>query len=293
MKPIKYRFNFHHATLFFVLALFLSCTKDIDVKIPDFEQKLVVEGSIEPGQKPTVILTWTAPYFGEQNYSNIQQFFVSNAIVTVSDGTITDTLTAALPGIFPIYAAQNLTGIAGKTYSLKIEVNGKVYTSSTKIPAPVPLDSLYFSLEIGDSLGFIKSKFKEPDELGNNYRWFTQRVGKDQTFLPQFGSTTDDKFINGKEFEFIFSRGSAPNSQAEEDQNIERGYFKKGDSVLVKFCTIGPKEFRYFRSYYQNLSSNGNPFSAPATLESNIEGGGIGLWCGYGSYIKGIRLATP
>ncbi|MFN5182366.1 MAG: DUF4249 family protein, partial [Bacteroidota bacterium] len=209
------------------------------------------------------------------------------------DGIVTDTLIAALPGIFPIYTSQNMVGAAGKTYQLKIEVNGKTYTSSTTILNAVPLDSLYFSYDIGDSLGFIKSKFNEPTELGNNYRWFTQRVGKDQNFVTQFGSVTDDKFINGKEFEFIFSRGSTPNSQAEDDKNIERGYFKKGDSVLVKFCTIGPKEFKYFRSYYQNLSSNGNPFSAPATLESNIDNGAIGIWCGYGAYVKGIRLTNP
>ncbi|MFN6037842.1 MAG: DUF4249 domain-containing protein [Bacteroidota bacterium] len=280
-------------SMIFPLIFFSSCTKDIDVKIPDFEQKLVVEGSIEPGQKPTVILTWTAPYFGAQNFNNIQQYFVTDAIVTVNDGTTTDTLVAGFPGLFPLYTSQSMIGITGKTYNLKIELNGKIYTSTTTILPAVNLDSLSFSPEVGDTLGLIKSKFKEPDESGNNYRWFTQRVGKDANYVTQFGSISDDKFINGKEFEFFMSRGSAPGSQAPEDQNEERGLFKKGDSVLVKFCTIGQKEYRYFRSYYQNLSSNGNPFSAPATLESNIEGGAIGLWCGYGAFIKGVKLKSP
>ena len=275
------------------IVLLASCTKNIDVRIPDFEQKLVVEGYIEPGQKPTVILTWTAPYFGEQNYSNIQQYFVTNALVTVDDGITTDTLLPGFSGFFPLYTSHNMVGVTGKTYNLKIEVNGKVYTASTSILPAVPLDTIYFSPEIADTLGLIKAKLKEPEEQGNNYRWFTKRIGKDAGFVSQFASATDDKFINGKEFEFVFSRGSVPNSQAEDDKNIERGLFKKGDSVLVKFCTIGPKEFRYFRSYYQNLSSNGNPFSAPATLESNIEGGAIGLWCGFGTYLKGIKLNTP
>jgi hypothetical protein len=186
-----------------------------------------------------------------------------------------------------------MVGITGKTYQLKIELNGKTYTSTTSILPSVPMDSLVFSPEIGDSLGRIKSKWQEPPQPGNCYRWFTKRVGKDDVYLSQFRSVTDDKFINGKEFEFRFSRGRVPNSQAEEDNNIERGLFKIGDSVLVKFCSIGYKEFEYFKSYYQNLSSNGNPFSAPTTLVSNIEGGAIGVWCGYGADIKGIKIIKP
>lgn len=274
----------------FTLMLMYSCQKVIDVNIPDYEQKLVVEGSIEPGGPPIVILTWTAPFFGNQNYSNFQEYFVENAEVIVSDGTNTDTLYQPLPGVFPAYTSTVITGQTGKSYELKINVNGKTYTSITTIFPAIPIDSLYFKPEENDTLGFLWAHFKDPEEPGNFYRWFAQRVGKDDRYLAPFGSATDDKFFNGKEFDFPNARGTEPNSEKPDDKNEERGYFKKGDSVMVKFCTIGEKEYRYLRSYYQNLSSNGNPFSAPSTLESNISNGAIGFWCGYGTFFKGVRL---
>jgi hypothetical protein len=276
--------------LIFVIYFFSSCQKEIDVKIPDYEQKLVVDGTIEPGEKPVVILTWTAPYFGNQNYSNFQQYFVENAEVIVSDGSASDTLYQPLPGVFPAYTSTNLIGQIGKTYTLTIIVNNQTYTAVTTILPAIPLDSLYFKPDLNDTLGFLWAHFKDPEVPGDFYRWFAKRINKDDRFLAPFGSATDDKFFNGKEFDFPNARGMEPNSQNPDDKSDERGYFKKGDSVMVKFCTIGEKEYRYFRSYYQNLSSNGNPFSAPSTLESNISNGAIGLWCGYGTFFKGVRL---
>jgi hypothetical protein len=272
---------------------FSSCTKDVDVKVPDYEQKLVVEGGVESGEAPFVYLSWTAPYFGNVQYSNVQQYLVSGAVVTVSDGLTTDTLKEVLPGQGYFYLAQNMLGVTGRTYNLKISLNGKVYTASSTINNPIPLDSLYFKPEVGDSLGFVWAHFKEPAGLGNQYRWFAKRIGKDNRFLAPFSSVFDDKFIDGKEFDFAYDRGVEPNSIANEDHNIEKGFFKVGDTVVVKYCTIGEKEFRYLRSYYLNIMSNGNPFAAPSTLESNIAGDAIGLWCGYGASLKGVRLKLP
>jgi hypothetical protein len=297
MKKIKLNKKFHGNKFFFVSAaifiaalLFNSCTKDIDVQVPDYHQQLVVEGSVEPGKNPQLLLTWTAPYFGNTNYTNYQQYFVTGAVVTVSDGTTTDTLKEILPGIAPIYQALNMTGSFGKKYDLTISVNGKTYTSTTTIPNAIPLDSLFFKTEVGDSLGFLWAHFKEPAGLGNQYRWYAQRIGKDDRPLAPMNSAFDDKFIDGKEFDFAYDRGQEPNSQADDDITIEKGFFKKGDSVLVKYCTIGEKEYLYLRSYYLNIMSNGNPFAAPSTLESNISGDAIGLWCGYGVSYKSVRL---
>ncbi len=277
--------------LFFLLALiFFSCTKEIDIKVPDYQQRLVVEGVVEPNEKPYVLLTWTAPYFGNSAYTDYEQYFVKGAVVTVYDGVSVDTLKELFPGQGLYYQAMTMTGVTGRTYDLTVTINGKTWTSTTNLLPAVPLDSLFFKPEVNDSLGFIWAHFKEPAGVQNQYRWYAMRINKDSRFLAPFNSAFDDKFIDGKEFDFAYDRGVEPNSQNIEDSNIERGYFKKGDSVVVKFCSIGNKEYRYLRSYYLNLMSNGNPFASPSTLESNISGDGIGLWCGYGTYIKGVRL---
>ncbi|MBC7864463.1 MAG: DUF4249 domain-containing protein [Bacteroidia bacterium] len=278
--------------LIFAVAAFTSCTKDIDVNVPDYTQKLVVEGGIEPGSNPYVYLSWTLPYFGNNDYSDFQQYMVKGAVVTVSDGFTTDTLKEVIPGQGLYYLGLNMQGVTGRTYDLNILINGKTYTSSTTINLPVPLDSLWFKPE-KDSLGFVWTHFKEPAGLGHRYRWYAKRIGKDDSFYAPFSSVFDDKFIDGKEFDFAYDRGMKPNSEEEDDKNVEKGYFKVGDTVVVKYCTIGDKEFRYLRSYYLNQMSNGNPFAAPSTLESNISGDAIGLWCGYGVFTKGVRLKMP
>ena len=81
------------------------------------------------------------------------------------------------------------------------------------------------------------------------------------------------------------------NSSAEDDNNAEKGLFKKGETVVVKFCTIGYDEFRFFRSYDANIISNGNPFAAPTNLQNNIRGQNVlGVWCGYNPFLDTVLL---
>ncbi len=61
---------------------------------------------------------------------------------------------------------------------------------------------------------------------------------------------------------------------------VSPGFFKRGDTVVVKFSSIGLKEFNFFDSFYSNASSQGDVFSNPANIVSNIDGG-LGSWVGY------------
>ena len=56
--------------------------------LPDTEQSVVVEGSIENGQPPFVILTRTQSYFAPTAPAIASPtVFITEAIVTVFDGT--------------------------------------------------------------------------------------------------------------------------------------------------------------------------------------------------------------
>jgi len=274
----------------FLILSFISCQQKIDVKIPNYVQKLVVEGRIETGTYPQVYLTYSVPYFGNHT-TNLSDFVVKGAFVTVSDGFTVDTLRDATFGNGFLYKAQNMIGVEGRTYHLMISVNGKTYTAQTSIYPLVKLDTLWFKPEKQDSLGFIYTHMHEPPQLGNWYRWEAKRMKKDSGFIAPLGSSFDDKFINGKSFDFAYDRGILQNSTATDDNNAERGYFKKGDRVVVKFSSIGENEFLFFRSYDANIISNGNPFAAPSNLQSNITGQNVlGVWCGYNPYIDTVLL---
>lgn len=275
--------SFIYIFSFVLLVVISSCRKTINVKLPDYEEKLVIEGSIETNQYAQVLLSVTAPYFGNVDLSDPTKFFVKGAFATVSDGTLVDTLQELIPGTGYIYGGNKIKGQVGKTYYLTVKVNGKTYTATTSIKAPIALDTLYTKYE-RDSLGFVWAHLQDPAGLGNCYRWFAKRLTQDQFFAAPFNSAFDDKFVDGKGFDFGYDRPPQPGKEQEfyDEPDISRGYYRVGDTVVVKFCTIGYDEYLFWRSYYANKASNGNPFAAPANLQNTIQGdAAIGTFCGY------------
>jgi hypothetical protein len=271
----------------FILTLaagFASCEKEISVDLPQPEQLIVVDGGISTGLPAEVTLTWSAGYFDPIDSASLANYVITNATVTVTDGITTDTLNLTVDFSRPIpfvYRGSNITGVVGRTYTINIIAGDKTAFASTTIPQPVPLDSVWFKPEIpGDSLGFLWAHLNEPVGSGNGYRWFTQRIGEDASFLAPFGSTFDDNFIEGKSFDFAYNRPAAPGSSLPEDNDFRRGYFISGDLVIVKFCAIGQAEADFFRTYEIEVSNNGNPFAAPGVIEHNVTGG-LGIFCGY------------
>jgi hypothetical protein len=265
-------FNIHISVLIFVV--FSSCRKDVTVKLPEYKQKLVVEASIENGLSPVVLLSTSVPFFGSFDLTAPQDAFVKGAFVTVSDGILTDTLKELIPGVGYAYTGSKITGQQGKTYTLRIK-HGEVDCSlSSTILNPVKLDSLYFKWE-QDSLGFIWQRFNEPAGLGNNYRWFAKRLNakyQDNFFAAPLFSVFDDKFVDGKGFDYSYDRGPQPDKIQQWRDESNRSFFRVGDTVVVKFTHIGRNEYMFWNTYYQNKASNSNPFSAPVNIQNMYVG---------------------
>ncbi len=273
-----------------ILVILQSCEKNVTVEIPESEPLIVVEGYIENGKNPLLVLSRTLPFFGSINTSTVFQQTIQGARVIVSDGMITDTLDQ-IPGI-GVYTSSRITGQENRSYSLRVETEGKVLTSLTHIPTSIALDSVWFEVSgTRDSLGFAWAHLTDPDTLGNHYRWFAQRINsytfgdnigrqKDSVLIAPNGSVFEDKFINGKSFDLGYQRGNHPNSTKEDDLNDERFFFKKGDTIVVKFCTLDRAHFEFWRTEETQVSNNGNPFASPAPVRGNINGG-LGIWGGY------------
>jgi hypothetical protein len=291
----------------FIMVLMLqSCERDVEIEIPGGEMLPAVYGWIEPGQPPIVILTRAQPYFGTSNFSSFEDMFIHDASISVTTDNYTASLfelcsndlpDSLLPVVGQILGVDSITlsmvnycvytsldanifGIVGKNYHLSIStLLGESLSATTRIPEPVALDSIWFQPQGGDTLGFIWARLTDPDTLGNAYRWFAQRLNKDFGFLAPYGSAFEDKFINGTSFNFGVPRGDNDFSPTPEVEG-EQGYFKVGDTVIAKFCTIDMAHYLFWRSFDTQLASNGNPFAAPAPLKSNVNGG-LGIWGGY------------
>ena len=73
--------------IFGTALLFFACEKEISIdNLPQPTDKIVVEGHIEPGKFPYVILTRNAPYFAPVDSAVLANIVVQNAFVTISDG---------------------------------------------------------------------------------------------------------------------------------------------------------------------------------------------------------------
>ena len=270
---------------------------------------------------PFVLLSKSTGYFEPTSLSALEALFVHNAQVTVTVDNIDYPLeelclanidSAFIPlvadflgisqddlGLFnyciytvpiaDLISGNYLSGVPGKTYSLSILSEGKTYTAITKISELVKLDSVWYKAQIQDTLGFTWARLTDPVAIGNAYRWFSKRINlnpngepKDANFIAPFGSAFDDKFINGKSFDFAYDRGHPPGGETEEFADEVPHYYKPQDTIVVKFCTIDMDVYRFLRIYEVDVNNAGSPFASPSTIPTNIVGGGLGLWAGYG-----------
>jgi len=198
-------------------------------------------------------------------------------------------------------------GVNNTIYNLEAIIGTDTLTASTKIQNPVPLNSTWFQVAGSlDSLGFLWANITEPDTAGNAYRWFAQRLNtykydyddyldangdvipvmgtmKDPFPIAPLGSVYDDKFSNGMTYDYAMPRGEIGNLEGPDDEGPEEGYFKIGDTVLVKFTSITYDAFLYIRALENQAATGGSPFASPGNLPYNVNGG-LGFWGGYGVY---------
>ncbi len=313
MKPLK--------TSLWSLLLMVStaCERTVDLDLPAGQPLLVVEGYLEAGLPPVVLLTESQPVFASFDAAALAAAQVHGArivVTTAGDTSVTlreiaaDSLPLAVrqalaqqaglqldpvTGRFPVplsfYSALPgaggpvLVGRAGRTYALRVEARGHVLTAVTSVPTPVPLDSLFFREPIDptlrDSLVQLFYRFRDPDTVGNATRYFTS-VNGGPFYPPRLTSVFTDEFVNGRTVDFALDRGRARFDPA---TGTRAALFRKGDTVTVRWCMIDQPHYRFWLSYENALNTNGSPLASPATLSTNIRGG-LGIWGGYGSTYK-------
>jgi hypothetical protein len=298
---------------FIVFLLTQACTKEVVLELPPFQQKIVVDGRIETGLPPLVILTKTQDLYGPTDFGALAGSFVNNAIITVSDGTSSIVLTEICantidPDLLPLVSEllgiepdvilalnfcayvgldPNFVGQVGKTYSLNISLGDQVFTSETTLnPVPV-VDSLYFKIEPNfTEHGFGWCVLNDNPNTYNGYFFQMRRIHlnsqgepADAFFQSSISSAFDDTFFNGLTFKFGF--GNIGSRRDEDTPSEFRGYFKTNDTVVIKFSSLDFPTFKFHELKYIQMSSGASPFASPTYIPTNIEGGAIGCWAGF------------
>ena len=282
-----------------VLAvIFLAaCEKDVSLKLNDALTLVVVDGQIEDGQPPIIVLTKSLGYFSKIDAQTLAGTFVRNAEVFISNGSTTHKLkeysTPLAPGFTGyFYSNDNLNpstaflGQLNKTYSLRVVAEGKEYTSTTFIPTnAITLDSIYTRPAPSNpdtSKRTLQLKSTDPAGLGNYGRYFTKK--NSGRFLPGENSVFDDQVIDGATFTVQLPQGIDRNNPPKADSN----FFRRGDTITLKYCNIPQSAYVFWSTWEFAFQGIGNPFSQPNKFLGNISNGALGAFCGYAVKYKTI-----
>jgi hypothetical protein len=305
-----------------VLLGLTSCEREIDFDLAASDPKLVVEGIIENGDFPRVVLTNSTGFFDKIDVGSLK--FVSGATILVTDlttgykiplqeyafkfptGTGTDSVSYV--AYAPNFVAQPYDSLLGQlehSYRLDITSNGKSYSAVTKIPNVKGFDSTWLepfdNNKPADPAKRLRVIYKDPDTAGNCTRYQTQVLRStkldylDEEYLSTFGSVFNDNFTNGQRLPFYldlgYSRRFSFTDTAQARFLGEQQKIFPGDTVNIKWMPIDFNTYRFWETLEYSRNSVGNPFAAPTKLQGNLSNGAIGYWGGYGTKI--ISIIAP
>jgi hypothetical protein len=297
---------------FLAIGLLSSCTKEVEIDIPGYEEQLVIDGRIETGMPPIVLISKSKDIYAPTDLEAFLGAFVSGATVTVSNGTTTIQLIEMCtdnlpPGSEPFVAEMLgipeadlasvhicgytsldplIFGEVGKTYSLTVVAEGKTYTAETQIVEPTAFDAVFWKPD-GDltTHGYSWATLTDPPGQFDAYKWEVKRINDDGTgneldanFAETFSPVFDDEFFDGLTFDFFYDN---PFGYDEGVLNEHAGLFPIGDTIVIKFSKMDAAVYDFMEKKYMQLGTAGNPFATPTNIPSNITGGALGVWAGY------------
>jgi hypothetical protein len=285
--------------LLIISAILFSCEKTINFQPKPVEAKLVVEATIENNQPPTVFLSKSLGFFSEIDPVALQNSFVHNAHIVISNGVQSHQLKEYAVPIgngYNIYyysidssnLATSFVGQLDHAYSLSIQAEGKTYTATTTIPRITKqVDSIFWQPappgNDSDDVA-VMSRVTDPQPFGDYIRYFTRR--NREPFYAPFTSAFDDQLINGTTYTVQVERGWDRNFTSIDHSS----YFKKGDTVTVKLCNIDKATFEFWRTLEYSYANLGNPFATPTTVLSNIHDNALGYFGGYAAQFRTILI---
>jgi hypothetical protein len=247
--------------LLIISTVFCSCEKVIDIDLNTASKKYVIEGTV--ANKPNsckVILTQTKDFDQGNSFEG-----VSGAVVTIAaDGDNPVLLTETTPGV---YESPELVGVPGRTYQLKVQVDGSQFSATSTMPQVVGFDSLFVTERsfFNEKSKYATVTYKDPPGVKNAYRFI--------------------QYVNGKKEKTIFVR----DDDANDGLIIERTlvYFsnddndddklKSGDNLVIEMLGISQPVYKFWYSLAQS-STGENQSATPGNPVTNIQGGALGYF---------------
>lgn len=270
--------------IYIVFATLLLAACDTEY-VANGKEEMVVEGWIDEGDYPVVILTKSLVVTDKyQEADSLLQYLIRWAKVTVSDGERSVILTGKYaPQYFPpyIYTTGQMRGEAGKTYTLNVDYADFHATASTTIPNKHHIEQVKVEpCAASDTMFQLKIKVNTDMAHGAYYQLFTCEGKNNRFFVASYLGT-----INGSSLK---NNADIPVYRSHRLATGKRytPYFCSNDTIAIKLAHIDEVSYQFWNDYSRNLTLIGNLFMAPThNMRTNIKGA-MGYWCGMGADVK-------
>jgi len=254
MKTIKNKYT----VLITALALLFnltSCEKEIEVDLRSITPRIQIEGIVKQDQLAMVRVSQTLDFNDNSGYP-----FLKGAIVKISDDAGNSEI--LLQDNTGWYVAEDIKGEIGRTYSLSVTYESKEYTSTSKIPPLVKIDSLtMYKAPIMD-YAIPMVHYTDPKGEANQYYRFLVYINGKQ--LPD---------MNEQVSSCEFTDGSPMHDPLAVFTNDEdNDPIQKGDEILIELQCIDKGAYIFFDTLRKIEDKKTNPIS-------NITGGALGYFC--------------
>jgi hypothetical protein len=258
------------AYLSFIILMGIACTEEIQMPLESTYVRLVVDGEINTDTAVhRVRLSRSGDALNEKP-GNV----ISNAIVTITDGSETFYLTenTANPGVYE--TDSTVFGVVGKTYTLNIsnvdvDNDGTMeeYSASSQIPHINPIDSIQVNYEVIDSYnkGWLINLYAL--EIGGGRNFYLLKAWKNGVLLTD--STHEcTRFSDNTGFEGQYYDGF---SVYYLDYNKLDERLVKGDVVTLEMEGITGKYKDFLQAFITEYQPKIPLFSGPSSnIPTNV-----------------------
>lgn len=262
--------------LYSIITVFaVACVKPIDLDLPAYSSKLVVNGEFDSDTTISVQVSRSLPIM---QASDSTGYLLQNATVTIfENGTSLGNAT-----LFSGRYIMNKKPIAGASYDVEVSApNYNKAKASLKMPNTIPLVVSYDSFIGFDADGFevgqLKVSMTDDASTNNYYKFFIRYFDAGiTTWFPLELVSNDVVFLNNeklKDGSYLFSDRTFSGKTKTLKFNIEASSVKGSPKFEVSVKTFNEDYFNYLRQT-DDYSQSGNGFSNdPIILRTNVTNG--------------------
>lgn len=243
-----------------ITAIFLSsCEKEISLDLKSSTPRLVIEGIVQDGEYAKLKISKTKDYNDTNDYP-----FIPDATVTLrNDKAETETL--VFDSEDGLYKSKTMRGEQGVTYYLTVDVENNTYTSESKLPYIVNIDSIYIYKMMKDVF-YPMAVYKDSPNEENYYKFI---VNHNDVKMPTILLDKDED-RDGRRIERILF------FNLEDDEYID---IYEGDRFVIDIQCISKPVFDFYDAWDRIVVDQANP-------PCNITGGCLGYFNTYSTSSK-------